>query len=507
MLLDSKDSFVRFMKVEKIVPPLVKKKLLDKRLGKMIIKQQDTELLVATTRQQWGQDQFLTYLEVLIELCRTEGPEGNTLKFMQHMKGSLEAMKPEPSSRLEKTIRQFNKTIDAVTVGSQIQQEEPSELTTGAVLAEQQTEKFQTQTEQAQVESSQLQSPAQFTTFQSTSFQKEALGSMVEDVTIKETSAESVLTMSEPSREDSAAPLTETVVEAVSDSPSLHTSRTGAPHRPPPGQLGDAVSYTFTHEGGVLYSPVHGVSVTIPPNAIPGHVGKFFLSMHFYLGHPFTLREDVNICSVVVWFHLHPPIEFLEDVTVEIPHAARADLTSLCVLTWGEDKQGPPYKLNTEVPADFSDGYHAVFKQRHFSPHAVARTTSRYGDSYKNEILHKARKKAFGKRAGTGSGSGSGSGSFQSLERMNSDSIDKSFEEGLIKLVVHSGSAESDSKPRQLPRQEAIDRDSPSSLEGSPNAMRYSVSCSMPRDRSGGQWEVNIAACLSHPTGNWVSKC
>ncbi len=41
---------------------------------------------------------------------------------------------------------------------------------------------------------------------------------------------------------------------------------------PPPGQLGPghAVSATFTNEGGILYSPLHGVTVIIPPNAIPG---------------------------------------------------------------------------------------------------------------------------------------------------------------------------------------------------------------------------------------------
>ena len=472
VVFENGDSLKHFMdtNIHKLVPELTKKKVLSKKLSKAY--GEDTDLLLAHMKHKMSLDKFLGYLEIVTEFGSYEGHDGETRKMMRVMSASLEAMRPEPGSRHAEVIGRF--------------------------ISVARSEKLQSQTEQTlQVEGSQTQplDQIEITSSQSTGTEERA---QVEDATIKETTTESIMTMSEPSTEGSTA--------AESDSPLLHT---GAPHRPPPGQLGYAVSYTFTHEGGVLYSPVHGVSVTIPPNAIPGHVGKFFLSMHFYLGHPFTLKEDVNICSVVVWFHLHPPIKFLEDVTVEIPHAARANLTSLCVLTWGEDKQGPLYKLNTEVPADFSDSYHAVFKVRHFSPYAIARTTSRYGDSYKNEILHKARKKAFRKRAGTGSGSGSGSGSFKSLERMNSDSIDKSFEEGLIKLVGRSGSAESDSKPKQLPRQEAIDRDLPaaSSLERGPNAMRYSVSCGMPRDRSGGLWEVNIAACYSHPTGNWVSKC
>ena len=88
---------------------------------------------------------------------------------------------------------------------------------------------------------------------------------------------------------------------------------------------------------------------------------------------------------------------------MEIPHAANADPTSLCVLTWGEDKQGPPYKLDTEVPADFSDGYHAILNVKHFSPYVVAKRAS-----YRDEILHKKVKmQAFRKRTGTSSSSGS----------------------------------------------------------------------------------------------------
>ena len=248
----------------------------------------------------------------------------------------------------------------------------------------------------------------------------------------------------------------------------------------------------------MLYSPVHGVTVRIPPNAIPQSIDTLNLSMHFYLDQPFTVEEDVDLCSVVVWFHLIPPVEFLEDVTVEIPHAARADLTSLCVLTWGEDKQGPPYKLNTEVPADFSNGYHAVFKVRQFSPYAIAKTTS-----CKKEFIHKTRNPTISKRAGSGSSSTS-----KSLEKMDSASIEESCEEGLAVNVGRSSSADSSFKLKQLPHQDALDIDPPvsMSLEGSVrvSGIRYSIACSMPKDRSGGQWEVNFAVSFSHPTGNWV---
>ena len=391
VILDCGDSFKRFMKVEKIVPPLVEKKLLKKRLGKMIIKQQDPELLVATTQAEWGPDQFLTYLEVLIELCRIEGPEGNTLQFMRVMKGSLEAMRPEPSSELERAIQRFKETMD-MEFGSQVQQiiESTEQTTIPAVLSEQQA-------------------------------------------------------------------LSTSSVQLSSHSPM----------QPPNGQIGNAVSHCFTHEGGVLYSPVHGVSVVIPPNAIPLGNEKVFLSMHFYLGHPFTLKEDVKICSVVVWFHLHPPIEFLEDVTVEIPHAVRADLTSLCVLTWGEDKQGPPYKLNTEVPADFSDGYHAVFKVRHFSPFSAGRKK----DSSIKRI-----------KADCGTARNH---RLDVLKNQTTSSLEHSFEDSCTVSISHSPS------------------DNPE--RPSAGQITYTLVCYMPKDRSGAQWNVTFAACYNHPTGNWVS--
>ena len=139
--------------------------------------------------------------------------------------------------------------------------------------------------------------------------------------------------------------------------------------RPQKGQLGNAEFGAFTNEGGTLYSALHGVTVIIPPNAIPEVFSRFSLSMHFYLQEPFTLVDNADSCSVIVWIHQEPHFTFLEEITVMIPHAAVVD-DSLCVLTWGKDKQ---LNLNTEVPADFSDGYHAVIKVKHFCLFSIKR--------------------------------------------------------------------------------------------------------------------------------------
>ncbi len=202
--------------------------------------------------------------------------------------------------------------------------------------------------------------------------------------------------------------------------------------RPPEGQLGNAEFGVFTkNEGGTLYSALHGVSVTIPPNAIPEAFSPFSLSMHFYLQQPFTLMDDADPCSVIVWLHQNPHFHFLEEVTVKIPHSAIVD-NSLCVLTWGKDKQ---LNLNTEVPVDFSDGYHAVIKVKHFCPKVAAKKR---------------------KRKQTGS---------------------------------------KDSKKMKLESTAGEDK----------SGFKYSITCSMPSDRSRGDWKVHFAAWQSYPTGILVS--
>ena len=86
----------------------------------------------------------------------------------------------------------------------------------------------------------------------------------------------------------------------------------------------------------------------------------------------------------------------------------------------------------------------------------------------------------------------------------------KCIDDDLVTPVGRSSSADNGCTSKRLPHQEAVDRDSPIPTPPERNVgdsgMRYSIACSMPRDRSGGQWDVNIAACYSHPTGNWVSN-
>ncbi len=259
------------------------------------------------------------------------------------------------------------------------------------------------------------------------------------------------------------------------------------PPKPPKGHLGNPVSRFFTKEGGTLYSPLHGVTVIIPPNAVPGAIPTFFLSMHFYLLQPFTLMDDADPCSVIVWLHQNPHFHFLEEVTVKIPHAAIVD-DSLCVLTWGKGGKDEQLNLNTEVPADFSDGYHAVIKVKHFCPKVTAKRRN------PRRKCTKKQSKNFIKK----------------MEKLKSNSLETSIGEDLASLT---NSTEADPNSRPLPRQDAMECDSPAVpvLQDSPtteeneSGVKYSIACSMPCDRSRGDWKVQFAACQSNPTGISVS--
>ena len=491
--------------MEKLVPAMVKKKILEKNLGKVIKKTNDSELLLANMKHKMSLENFIGYLEVLIDLGSSEpaDPEGGTRALMRIMKGSLEAMKPQPGSKLDQTITRF---IEAAFPSS-------------------------TQTEQTQLQSHSETQPRCLGTHTQAETHFTSAGDQaltVKEVISSKDTEQSTSSSTSQGTIETPTKLEESLWQQKLDrsTPKLETEKptkiypiSDAPIRPPAGQIGDAIGDCITADGKMLYSSVHGVSVSIPPNAVPSKT-KCYLGMHFYLGGPFVLADGVVSCSIVVWFYQSQYFEFLEDVTVKIPHAAKVDVTnggddnSLCVLTWGEDKEGPKYKLSKEVSADFSDGYHAVFKVRHFSPY----TTGLRKQTFKTikgalQCLHSIKNKRTGSNASI-------TRSLKQIERMNSDSLEKSFDEECTTLVTppasrsgsHDGNGSTESSStRRVTRQEAMDINLPSTSSQSDernesgSKISYSIARLMPANRSVADWKVTFAACYNHPTGHWVS--
>ena len=152
----------------------------------------------------------------------------------------------------------------------------------------------------------------------------------------------------------------------------------------PSGFLSGCKSQTFTKEGGMLYSPEHGVTVIIPEGAVPASVEKFMLGVYIYMRGPFSIPQNTHLCSPIVWCHHQPRFTFEADVTIKIPHCAVVSLQpcgptsikdddSLSVVTVedGMSEGVTPFALTRQLKANFSDGYHAEFVVRHFCPYGV----------------------------------------------------------------------------------------------------------------------------------------
>ena len=315
---DTHYSFKRFMKSKfnKLVATMLKKKILKKKLGKFILRLNDSDLLLGYMKQIMSLRDFCVYLEVLIDLGSSEpaDTEGGTRALMRIMAGSLEAMKPEPGSKLEQTITRF---IVAAFLSSK------------------------------QIEQTPLQSHSE---------------TQPRCPITRSTSAKPALTGAK-----NPAVVTATPQMCMCRIPT-------ASIRPPAGQTGDTNAGFFTRNGGVLYSSQHGVSVVIPANSTPANLKRYYLGMHIYYDGPFTFPDGSVACSVVIWLHQSPKFVFSKEVTINIPHTINGDDFEEHrhhVLTLDEDGKGPTYNLSKVIPADFSEPYHAVFKVRNFSPYAV----------------------------------------------------------------------------------------------------------------------------------------
>ena len=556
VIYDTGDSFKRFMKshTKTLTKKMISKKIIEKQFSKVIKQELGLDLLLGRM-EKMSLVEFVTYLRLLLTISKSEEQEtgakmgeekgenslyvktthikDDTIKLMRIMKGSLEAMKPSPGSELHAVVAEF---VYLVSQDSSDQSQ--------TTVSQDDCDQTNSQDGSETIVSQDIGVQSRTTVSQDSSDQSQTTishdGSDQSQTTVSQDDC--VQTISQDGSDQSQTTISQDISvqsqDIVSQDDCVQTQTTAqqlyVDLPPSEGQLENAVSHFFTNEGGTLYSPLHGVTVTIPPNAIPTAFSKFFLSMHFYL-QPFTLMDDADPCSVIVWLHQDPRFYFLEEVTVKIPHAAVVD-DSLCVLTWGEDKQ---WNLNTEVLADFSDGYHAVIKVKHFCRKVVAkrRNPERKCKKQTGSSKHLKRLKSgsFGTSIDEGVASLTNSTEVdpntkppphqdvlekkmkkktkKKTNKLKSGSLETPIDEGLASLT---NSTEADTNIRPLPRQDAISMECDSSAvpissqdsltaEENESGFKYCIACSMPSDRSTGDWKVQFAACQSNPTGISVS--
>ena len=252
----------------------------------------------------------------------------------------------------------------------------------------------------------------------------------------------------------------------------------------PPLFVGETESQTFTQTGGKFYSPIHGISVDIPEQAIPSHVSSFEIKMRVCLRGPFDFPyPDIEICSAVVCLSCEPSFDFVSDVTVEIPHCAIIDSESdhedFFVLR-APDSADPYWKFSEILESEIST-YHVTVKVRHFSKKTLAHRRQRQKGKYKI--------------------------------RKKQDMMKKPKERSLdMKYTRQSslGSSTSD-LASAITRQRASSSPAPLSRTGSEDdAMssglsEFVVVCCAPQERSLPSWKVAFVISYSHPTGWMVS--
>ena len=255
----------------------------------------------------------------------------------------------------------------------------------------------------------------------------------------------------------------------------------------PSGFLSGCKSQSFTKEGGMLYSPEHGVTVIIPEGAVPASVEKYMLGLYIYMRGPFSLPENTRLCSPIVWFHHHPRFRFEADITIKIPHCAivavqpkfcgpsasliEDDSLNVVTVEEGTIEGATQYALTRHLPADFSDGYHAKFAVRHFCPYGVIKRRKQ-----------KRRRSKKGKLSNSASSIGSQLPfKEQTTTRDLQRSVSLQDEEGeLYQVKPGRGNTQGD--------------------------LKFCIARCMPRDRSTSEWTVDFLISHWNPTGTGVSS-
>ena len=120
--------------------------------------------------------------------------------------------------------------------------------------------------------------------------------------------------------------------------------------RPPTVSFSGAIhTKEFGHKGGVFQSPVHKVSIVVPPNAIDDGE-KVTVHMGATTSGPFDLPEDCKLRSAVVWLGSGSDVVLKRSIAVVVPHSAvftSPQHHSMMRFLTCENCEGPRYKFQS----------------------------------------------------------------------------------------------------------------------------------------------------------------
>ena len=131
--------------------------------------------------------------------------------------------------------------------------------------------------------------------------------------------------------------------------------------------IGPIHTKQFDHKGGTFQSPVHKVSIVVPPDAIDDGE-KVTVHMGATTSGPFDLPEDCKLRSAVVWLGSSSDVVLKRSIAVVVPHSAvftSPQHHSMMRFLTCEDCEGPRYKLQLgQDKFEIAAGYGLIRLQR-----------------------------------------------------------------------------------------------------------------------------------------------
>jgi len=502
LVCNYQDSIRKSVKLDQVIRQLVKRKAIQKQVGKAIVKANDWDLFIGVLRDT-TENVFLAFLETLEstaenveahrKLLQLLGGEGGLGQYNIKLPASAAATTVARVAQKAKLIRQDREVgggkedlFESDVVETQLQHGSHVDI-----LSPQTSQLPETAT----VSETRSHSPGICTVTQSSMDNKVSSNRLnlegdahVVPLPQQEKSLDNELVSECVSETElQRSPQGElTDYEGVPKPPSFPPTTTRSVK--PPLFVGPIESETFTHRGGVFYSPVHGITVSIPEKAIPSHVSNFKLEVGVCLHGPFNFpSDDLEICSPVVSLGCEPSFQFVSDVMVEIPHCAiiesESDYDDLFVLRAADSECFPYWNFREVLESELSDYYVAV-KVQHFSK--VTLVSQRRKQKGKVKIRKKQNK---------------------AKQLKGQHSLDSS-----IKYVRQSSLESTTSDPGSSgARKRTYSSPASSSGPGSKDDMlsttlnEFTIVCCTPQDRSFPSWKVAFVISYSHPTGWMVS--
>ena len=309
LVCNYQDSIRKNVKLEQVVRQLVKRKAIQKHVGKAIAKGNDWDLFIAVLRDT-TENVFLAFLEILESTAENVEAHRKLLQLLGSEGGLGQYRMKLPTTAAAATVARVAEKAKLIRQDCELGESKPLDELASDCVSE--TELLQPAVQQ---------------------------------------SPQGELADYEP-----CAPVPPIATPSVN--PRLF--------------VGPIESEIFTRRGGVFYSPVHGITVSIPEKAIPSHVSTFKLEVGVCLRGPFDFRpwENLEICSPVVSLSCEPSFRFVSDVNVEIPHCViiegESDCDDLFVLRASDSECSPYWNFHEVLESELSD-YYVMVKVQHFS--------------------------------------------------------------------------------------------------------------------------------------------